>query len=65
MLSHVVEHKATKDDIAAARTELKGDIVRFSEQVASIETQRRDSKRHKRIARVADLAENVFNQSRA
>jgi hypothetical protein len=42
MLAHVVKHMATKDDVAAVRTELKGDIVRVGEQVASIEVQLRD-----------------------
>jgi seryl-tRNA synthetase len=48
MLGHVVEHMATKDDLAAlrtelkveiasVRTELKADIAALSEQVASIE----------------------------
>jgi hypothetical protein len=44
MLAHVVKHMATKDDIIEVRGELKGDIVRVSEQVASIETQLRDMK---------------------
>ena len=65
MLAHVVKHMATKDDIAEVRRELKGDIVRVSEQVASIETQLRDMKHAKLHARVADLEEKVFGQARA
>ena len=65
MLAHVVKHMATKDDIAELRQELKGDIVRVSEQVASIETQLRDMKHTKLHARVADLEEKVFGRVRA
>ena len=65
MLANVVKHMATKDDIAEVRRELKGDIVRVSEQVASIETQLRDMKHTKLHARVADLEEDVFGKTRA
>ena len=65
MLEHVVKHMATKDDVAEARRELKGDIIRVSEQVASIETQLRDMKHTKLHARVADLEEKVFGAARA
>jgi len=34
MLAHVVEHMATKDDLAAVKAELKGDIAALSGQVA-------------------------------
>ena len=64
-VAHVVKHMATKDDIADVRRELKGDIVRVSEQVASIETQLRDMKHTKLHARVADLEEKVFGAARA
>ena len=64
-VAHVVKHMATKDDIADVRRELKGDIVRVSEQVASIETQLRDMKHTKLHARVADLEEKAFGQPRA
>lgn len=37
-IGFVVKHMATKDDIAALRTELKGDIVRIGEQVVPNET---------------------------
>jgi ABC-type transporter Mla subunit MlaD len=37
MLAHVVKHMATKDDLAALRTELKTDIAALAEQVSSIE----------------------------
>ena len=65
MLAHVVKHMATKDDIVEVRREPKGDIVRVSEQVASIETQLRDIKHTKLHARVADLEEEVFDAARA
>jgi hypothetical protein len=64
MLAHVVKHMATKDDIASMRTELKGDVVRVSEQVTSIETQLRGMKHVKLQARVADLEEEVFGRPR-
>jgi len=64
MLAHVVKHMATKDDIAALRSELKGDIVRVGEQALSIETQLRGMKHTKLHARVADLEEEVFGGSR-
>ena len=64
-VAHVVKHMATKDDIADVRRELKGDIVRVSEQVASIETQLRDMKHTKLHARVAGLEEKVFGATRA
>ena len=63
-VAFVVNHMATKDDIADVRRELKGDIVRVSEQVASIETQLRDMKHTKLHARVADLEEKVFGAPR-
>jgi hypothetical protein len=65
MLAHVVKHMATKEDIAEVRRELKGDIVRVSEQVASIETQLRDMQHVKLHSRVADLEEKVFGEARA
>ena len=39
MLTHVVKHMATKDDIA----NVQGDIARVQEQVNSIETQLRET----------------------
>ena len=65
MLAHVVKHMATKDDIAEVRRELKGDIVRVSEQVASIETEIRGMKHTELHARVADIEEKVFGAARA
>ena len=62
MLAHVVKHIATKDDIAEVHRELKGDIVRVSEQVTSIETQLRGMKHTKLQSRVADLEEEVFGE---
>ena len=57
MLTHVVKHMATKDDIADLRTDLKGDIVAVATQVNSIETELRDMKHTKLQSRVADLEE--------
>ena len=65
MLTHVVKHMATKDDIADLRTELKGDIVAVATQVNAIETQLRDMKHTKLQSRVADLEERVFGETRA
>jgi chromosome segregation ATPase len=69
MLAHVVKHMATKDDLTALRTELKGDIAdirttmatkadlaALAEQVAGIE---RDLKTIRR--ELNDLAEIVEN----
>jgi hypothetical protein len=64
MLAHVVKHMATKDDIGEVRRELKGDIVRVSEQVASIESQLRGMRHVKLQSRVADLEEEVFGAAR-
>jgi chromosome segregation ATPase len=58
MLGHVVEHMATKDDLAALGTELKADIATLGEQVASIE---RDLKTIRR--ELNDLIEKVENIS--
>ena len=55
------DHMATKEDVH----ELKGDIARVSEQVASIETQLRDMKYDHIEARVTDLEEKVFGTTRA
>ena len=63
-VAFVVKHMATKDDIADVRRELKGDIVRVSEQVASIETQLRDMQHVKLQSRVANLEEEVFGKTR-
>ncbi len=55
-LSYVVEHMATKDDIAALRTERKGDIATISTQIASIENKLKSIRRD-----LNDLAEKVGN----
>ena len=68
MLAHVVEHMATKDDIAGVRTELKGDIAGLhkelkgdiagvSEQVTSIERELK-AIRHD-LNDLADKVENI------
>ena len=57
MLGYVVEHMATKDDLVAVRTELKGDIAALGEQIASIE---RDLKQIRRdLYELADKVENI------
>src|SRR5262245_53989015 len=44
MLAHIVKDMPTKDDIAALRTELKGDIANPQTQVNSIEQQLRETR---------------------
>jgi septal ring factor EnvC (AmiA/AmiB activator) len=56
MLGYVVEHMATKDDLAALRTELKSDMAALGDQIGSIE---RDLKQIRRD--LYDLAEQVEN----
>lgn len=56
MLTHVVEHMATKDDLTALGTDLKGDIAALSEQVVGIE---RDLKTIR--GDLHDLADKVEN----
>ena len=67
MLAHVVEHMATKEDIATLRGEMarKHQIVALHTQVTSIETQLRDMKHTKLQSRVADIEERVFGEARA
>ncbi len=55
-LAYVVEHMATKDDIAALRSELKGDIASLSTQIASIEQELKSIRRE-----LNTLAEKVGN----
>ena len=62
------DHMATKEDIRDLKGEikgLKGNMVRLSEQVTSIETDIRGVKRAKLEFRVSDLEEKVFGASRA
>ena len=67
MLAHVVEHMATKEDVADIRKDMvtKEQIVALHTQVNSIETQLRGMKHVKLQSRVADLEEEVFGVSRA
>jgi septal ring factor EnvC (AmiA/AmiB activator) len=58
MLAHVVGHMATKDDVAALRKELKGDIAGVSEQATSIEHELKAIRRD-----LADLRERFENVS--
>ena len=62
------DHMATKEDIRDLKGEikgLKGNMVRLSEQVTSIETDIRGVKRAKLEFRVSNLEEKVFGASRA
>ena len=61
MLTHVVAHMATKDDILELRNELKGDILSVQTQVNSIERQMREGRYENRIG---DLEEKVFGAAR-
>ena len=65
MLAHVVKYMATKEDLVDVRAELKGNIVRVSEQVASIEMQIRGMRHVRLESRVGDLEEKVFGKTRA
>jgi chromosome segregation ATPase len=56
-LGYVVEHMVTKDDLAALKTDLKGDIAALGDQVASIE---RDLKQIRRdLYELGDKVENI------
>ena len=67
MLAHVVEHMATKEDVADIRSDMatKEQIVALHTQVNAIETQLRGMRHVKLQSRVADLEEEVFGRSRA
>jgi ribosome-interacting GTPase 1 len=57
MLTHVVKHMATKDDIA----NVQADIARVQEQVNSIETELRYGRYEQRLGK---LEEKVFGSAR-
>jgi predicted RNase H-like nuclease (RuvC/YqgF family) len=57
MLTHVVEHMVTKEDLAAVKSELKGDIAALGTQVASIERELKVI-RHD-LDEIRDKVENV------
>jgi hypothetical protein len=61
ILTHVVKHMATKDDLADLKHDLKGDIARVQEQVSSIEAQLRETKIE---VRLGHLEEKVFGAPR-
>jgi hypothetical protein len=72
MLGFVVEHMATKEDLAEVRKELKGDIAEvrtdlfaLHTQVNSVETEIRGMRHGRLEVRVADLEEKVFGDSRS
>ena len=65
MLTHVVEHMATKEDLAEVRQDLTGKIFALHSQVNSIETQIKDMKHDHLSVRVADLEEKVFGRTRS
>jgi hypothetical protein len=61
MLTHVVKHMATKDDITELRHDLKGDIANLQTQVNSIERQLRETKTE---VRLGNLEDEVFGAPR-
>lgn len=63
MLSHVVKHMATKDDIADVRMEMatKDQVIALQTQVNSIEAQ---LKLGRYEARIGHLEEKVFGSPR-
>ena len=65
MLTHVVKHMATTDDLADLRREMatKDQIITLHAQVNSIEMQLRAASNTKLHSRVADLEEKVFGKS--
>ena len=54
MLTHVVKHMATKDDIADLKIELKGDIARVQEQVNSIEAELKYGRYETRLGKLEE-----------
>jgi hypothetical protein len=64
MLTHVVKHMATKEDITDVRNDMarKEQIIALHRQINAIETDLRGMKRDKLITRVADLEEEVFGR---
>jgi hypothetical protein len=70
MLTHVVKHMATKEDIAEIKQGMNGmatkdQVIALHTQVNSIESQLRGMKHVKLEGRVADLEEKVFGKVRA
>jgi hypothetical protein len=61
MLTYVVKHMATKDDIADLKIELKGDIARVQEQVNSIEAELKYGRYEQRLG---NLEDKVFGAPR-
>ena len=62
MLAHIVKHMLTKEDGEKFAT--KEQIIALHSQVNAIETELRNTRRHKLVTRVADLEEKVFGASR-
>ena len=64
-LTNIVEKGfgAVAEDISKLAT--KEQLAALHTQVNSIETQLRDTNRHKLVTRVADLEEKVFGETRA
>jgi len=61
MLTHVVKHMATKEDLADLKIALKGDISRVQDQVNSIEAQLRLGRYETRLG---NLEDKVFGSAR-
>ena len=66
MLTHVVKHMATKDDLEDIRRDMatKEQIITLHSQVNSIEMVLRAASQTKLHSRVADLEEKVFGRAR-
>ncbi len=66
MLTYVVKHMATKEDLAEIRRDMatKEQIVALHTQVNAIETDIRTMKQAKLEARIADLEDEVFGSAR-
>ena len=62
MLSHVVKHRATKEDLKPLAT--REQLMDVQRQVNSIETRLRGMKYSKLEDRVTGLEEKVFGESR-
>ena len=64
MLTHVVKHMATKEDLAELKHDLTGKIVALHTQVNNIETDIHGMKQVQLETHIADLEEKVFGGTR-
>jgi hypothetical protein len=65
MLGYVVEHMATKDDIAEIRKEMGTGLFGLQTQLNSVEAEIREMKQARLEPRVADLEEKLFGRTRS